>query len=275
VANVKGASAADGGGIHIAPLLGSQSGVSDHYQLQWLQTVEGYVVDAAEPVAFLLLAIMALSLLPFDPKNSLYAWMAAGLILLGAARANQPFFFWGQGENIREFVWLRLVVVDALAYGAWIMAWRAAFGLRTTRWIAVAGALLTIAYMIARLCSVSLVVPLPQTMLTGFASILQAVRFLFLLLFFYLAGRGLWLRERSAWLGVLSLLCLAVGMFAQELSMPGIPGIWFPYGVGVSRTQYAYAVFDIVLFAYLLDRLWSFARCKPSLVKEGTASPHG
>ncbi|HEX3808554.1 MAG TPA: hypothetical protein VHW02_02545 [Rhizomicrobium sp.] len=264
IANLKGAAAADGGGIHIAPLLGSENSVSEHYQLQWLQTFEGYVVDAAEPIVFVILAIMALSLWPFDPKNSLYAWMAAGLILMGVARANQPFYFWGQSENIVEFVWFRLVVVDALAYGAWVMAWRAAFGLRHARWIAAACAVLTIAYMIARVCSVSLVAPLSKDVLAGFSTILQGVHFGFLALFLYLAVRGLLLRERGAWLGVLSLLCLAAGLFAQEVSMLGIPGIWFPFGVGVSRTQYIYPVFAIALFAYLLDRLWSFAPRKAS-----------
>jgi hypothetical protein len=37
-----------------------------------------------------------------------------------------------------------------------------------------------------------------------------------------------------------------------------VPGIWFPYGVGVSRTEYAYFAFDIALFIYLLERLWRF-----------------
>jgi hypothetical protein len=50
----------------------------------------------------------------------------------------------------------------------------------------------------------------------------------------------------------------AIGTFASELSRLGVPGIWLPYGVGVSRTEYAYFAFDIVLFIYLLQRLWRF-----------------
>jgi hypothetical protein len=44
------------------------------------------------------------------------------------------------------------------------------------------------------------------------------------------------------------------------VSTLGIPGIWFPFGVGVSRTQYAYASFAIVAFAVLLRRLAASAR---------------
>jgi hypothetical protein len=59
-------SSADGGGIHIAPLLGTEKGADDHYRLEWLQTVEGYAVDAAEPFVFLALAFMAICLMRFD-----------------------------------------------------------------------------------------------------------------------------------------------------------------------------------------------------------------
>jgi hypothetical protein len=38
-----------------------------------------------------------------------------------------------------------------------------------------------------------------------------------------------------------------------EVSALGVPGIWFPFGVGVSRTQYAYAAM-VVGLAVLLVR---------------------
>jgi hypothetical protein len=52
---------------------------------------------------------------------------------------------------------------------------------------------------------------------------------------------------------------VSIGLFATELSEIGFPGIWFPFGVGVSRTEYAYAAFGVVLFLYLLQRLWRHA----------------
>jgi hypothetical protein len=36
--------------------------------------------------------------------------------------------------------------------------------------------------------------------------------------------------------------------------------IWFPFGVGVSRTEYALAALDLSLFAVLLRRLHRIAR---------------
>src|SRR5262249_1413561 len=51
---------------------------------------------------------------------------------------------------------------------------------------------------------------------------------------------------RSGPLRILSAVVLAlivVALFGGELLDPlGVPGIWFPFGIGVSRTQYLYAI---------------------------------
>jgi len=53
----------------------------------------------------------------------------------------------------------------------------------------------------------------------------------------------------------LSTLALVVtGLFGGELLDPiGVPGIWFPFGIGVSRTQYLYAI-GLPLMAFLVAR---------------------
>jgi hypothetical protein len=253
------ASSAEGGGIHIAPLLGNAKGAGDHYKLAWLQTFEGYAVDAAEPFVFLALAVMALCLVPFDRVERFYPWLAATLVFLAAARANQPLYFLGQFETIREFLIWRLALMDALILGAWTMAWSACFGLDKVRWIRAAAAILAASYLIARLFSSSLVFPeLSAGVTHAFASIQQYVRYTFLLLSIYIFYRGVLRRERGDWIALGALLSGAIGVFSSEVSRLGVPGIWFPYGVGVSRTEYTYLVFDVALFVYLVARLWRF-----------------
>jgi hypothetical protein len=68
---------------------------------------------------------------------------------------------------------------------------------------------------------------------------------------------------RTSWTRLLSILCGSIGLFAPELSQWGVPGIWFPWGVGVSRTEYAYGAMTIVLAVYLVQRLWRFAPAAP------------
>jgi hypothetical protein len=62
---------------------------------------------------------------------------------------------------------------------------------------------------------------------------------------------------RSGPMRALALVTLAVivaGLFGGELLDPiGVPGIWFPFGIGVSRTQYVYAIL-IPLLAFLIVR---------------------
>ncbi len=50
---------------------------------------------------------------------------------------------------------------------------------------------------------------------------------------------------------------ILVAQFAGELLDPlGVPGIWFPFGIGVSRTQYIYAI-TVPLVAILIVRAMS------------------
>jgi hypothetical protein len=261
---------ADGGGIHIAPLIGTSRGAGDHYQLEWLQTVEGYAVDAMQPLLFLALAIMALCLLPFDSRSRFYPWLAATLVLIAAARANQPLFFLWQFETIREFVIWRLSIVDALTFAAWTMAWSACFGLQDVRWIKISGLTLAVAYLFARLLSTPLLFPsLPSALSQAFAVILQCVRYAFLVMSGYIFYRGILRRDQAGWTALSAMVLGAIGLFASELSRLGVQGIWFPYGVGVSRTEYAYFAFDVVLFIYLLQRLWRFTPSRRLQARDG------
>ena len=63
---------------------------------------------------------------------------------------------------------------------------------------------------------------------------------------------------------MLSMIFVSAGLFATELGEIGAPGIWFLFGVGVSRTEYAHAAFDVVFLAYPLQRLWRHAPPPPA-----------
>ena len=59
---------------------------------------------------------------------------------------------------------------------------------------------------------------------------------------------------RDRWWSLAALLLVSIGVYARELSSLKVPGIWFPFGTGVSRTQYAYAAFAVLLFVLLWRR---------------------
>jgi hypothetical protein len=249
------------GGIHIAPALGEAGGIDARYQMQWLQTVRGYIVEVAEAAAFLLLATMACTLIAFDRVNPAYQWLCAGLVLTALYRANQAIFFWGQFETIQAFETISVVLLIPFCLAAWTLAWRGWFRLRDTEWMPIAVGLLTLLYVSAQFFTRSWfhgVFPHWVGVISEF--IATWTRFLFVLLTGLIVYRAIRQQGREAWLALPGVVLISIGLFARELSMLGIRGIWFPFGTGVSRTQFAYAAFGAVLFVLLLRRFLFFAR---------------
>jgi len=244
------------GGIHIAPALGEKSAIEALYYLEWLQTFCGYVVDAVEPLLFIALAIMAFTLAAFDRSKSSYLWFGLALLLLALVRSNQVFYYWMQFESTRAFDIATSVILMPLVLGCWIMAWRTWFRLTTPALIPEAVVVLTLLYMLSQLLGLWWVWHEAGI----FNTVSNCLRLLFAALLIFIAYSGIRHRGREGWLALPAVILISTGLFARELSEIHIPGIWFPYGVGVSRTQFAYAAFDVVMFVLLLLRLLSFSK---------------
>jgi hypothetical protein len=190
----------------------------DRVALEWVRTIRGYVVDFVEPVIFLALAVLALALRA--------RWLAAALVVTAAVRVQQAVFFWGQIETVAGYETIRRVLMPCML-GAWVMAWREWLGLRRFGW--------------------------PLAALTAITVVVPSARIAFVPVMAVTIAQG-W----RQWPAALCAALIGVGLFAPELSTIGIPGIWFPFGVGVSRTQFAYAAFDVLLlalFAWKTSRL--------------------
>jgi hypothetical protein len=254
---------ADGGGIHVAPVIGTQDAIGAQYRMQWLKIIEGYAVDAVPALAFFLMAVMVLSLLLVDRGNRAYPWLAAALLLSGIQRGNQAFFFWCQIETIQEFVYVITVLVGSLNLGAWVMAWRAWFKVERPLWLPRVVAVLTLALIAAQVLGYSRVlgsISLPHWASMAVHELILGLRWAFLLTFMLVATQGVRGQGREGWYTLPVVLAIGAVVFAAELSMLHVPGIWFPYGVGVSLSEYMSVVFDVLLFGLLLRRLWSYRR---------------
>ena len=253
------------GGIHIAPALGETGAVGARYQVEWLETVRGYIVEVAEAGAFVLLAAMSCTFLAFDRANRAYLWLSGGLLLTALQRANQAFFFWTQCESVRVFDGLISVLVLPLALGVWTMAWWVWFGLRRPAWVPGAVGVLTLLYMASQWLGRSwFPVVFFHRFGPGFHAASADLRLAFLLGMAFIACQGACTQGRAGWPALLVIALIATGLFVPELSALHPHGlwrdIWFPWGTGVSRTQFAYAGFDVALFALLWHRLLLFAR---------------
>jgi hypothetical protein len=250
----------DSGGIHIAPTIGYANGIDLLHQVQWLETFKGYVVDALEPAAFVLLAMMVLGLMASRTGDS-YRWLGAALLFLALLRINQVTFAWTHLQSLRCYDIATAVILKPLALAAWTMAWRDWFRLGKP-WLRYAVSVLTVVYLVFALIGRPWFVPEATHGIKMAANIVvEGARLIYAALYLWIIGLGVMrLGKPSAYLAAIAAILVGIGLFATELNALGLPGIWFPYGTGVARGQYAYALFIVVLFALILMRLVEYAR---------------
>jgi hypothetical protein len=247
------------GGIHVAPAIGGRDAITAQYRLQWLEIFEGYVGDAVLALMLFLMAVMVLCLWPMDRADRAYPWLAAALLFSGIQRGNQAVFFWWQIETIQGFVVIILAFVSSCSLGAWMMAWRAWFKLDTPAWLPRALAALTVVYGVAQLLARPWMfhTVFPHSVSVGIRYLINCVHLAFLVAYVLIVFQGIRRRRREGWYALPAVLAIGTVLFITELAVLHVPGIWFPFGVGVSITEYASAIFVLLLFVLMLRRLWS------------------
>jgi hypothetical protein len=244
---------ADAGGIHIAPALGEKTHIEKKFRFQWAQTIKGYIVEVALPVMFILLAITLFLLNRNRIPSQSCKWFITALVLTGLMRLNQAVFYWFQIENVHQSDIIGPVILKSLVLGSWLLAWREWFDLHQPKWLPKMIAILTLLYMVAQLLGVSWVT---NSMIhTTFLTIGDYIRLLLLALMLFTLYQGIRKQGRKDSLDLLAALLMTIALFPKEVSaLHIIPGIWFPYGVGVSRGQFFYAAFVFVMYAVLIQK---------------------
>jgi hypothetical protein len=226
---------AHSGGLRTVPVLASGADGAALYRAEWRRTVAGYVVDAVEPAAMVVLAAIAAFGAPALARPGFARWAAFALSVSAGGRLLNAIIAWTDLLSLPAYVWLNGLVLGPLAKLAWTFAWNQWADGRDRRfvqYIAVAAWLAVVVGAIARIDSVAAV---------GrgvFAMLLVAIAV-------RIARHG---AHRAIALAAMALV--AIGLFAGDLSSLGVPGIWFPFNIGVSRSQYAYAlVLPLLAFA--------------------------
>jgi hypothetical protein len=230
-------SSADGGGMHSAPILAPRPVSDALHRVQWERTIAGYIVDAIEPIAMLALAGLALGCLSGSGQKGFLIFAGIALALMAARRLNNAIVAWTDLQDLTTYRWLAAVMwVPAVA--GWTLAWNR-WSRRPWRSIDMAAGVLAGAAIIGAV--------IHSTAVTS------ATRLASIALFVVIGARIV----RSGPMRILALVTLATlvaGLFGGELLDPmGVPGIWFPFGIGVSRTQYVYAI-AIPLLAFVIVR---------------------
>jgi len=228
---------ADGGGMHSAPILAPRPISDELHRVQWQRTIAGYIVEVIEPISMLAVIGLALVFRSRSSHENFLIFASIALALMAARRLNNAIVAWTDLMDLTTYAWLASVMwVPVVA--AWTLAWNR-WCPRPWRSIDVAAAVLSVAGIIGA------VIHSP--------SVTSGSRLGSIALFVVIGARII----RSGPMQVLALVTLVsimVALFGGELLDPiGVPGIWFPFNIGVSRTQYVYAI-AIPLVAFLIAR---------------------
>jgi len=228
---------ADGGGLHSAPILAPRPVSDALHRVQWQRTIAGYIVDVIEPIAMFALIGLALGCGSHGSHKGFLIFASIALALTAARRLNNAIVAWTDLQDLTTYVWLASVMwVPTVA--AWTLAWNR-WCLRPWRSVDVLAGVLAVAGIIGAM--------------VHSASLTSGSRLGSIALFVVIGARIV----RSGPIRILALVTfvsIVAGLFGSELLDPiGVPGIWFPFGIGVSRTQYVYAI-AIPLLAFLIVR---------------------
>jgi len=181
------------------------------------------------------LVVLALAVRPRSSHPSFIAATCIALVLSGLKRLDNAIVSWTDLLSLPAYLWLIQVIWMPLSLAAWTLAWNR-WCARASRPIDVATLVLAVLGVVGGLMHVA---ALTQVHRLGLLALLALVAL-------RIVRQG---PTRAMALTTMAFILIA--QFADELSAIGAPGIWFPFGIGVSRTQYAYAI-AIPLLALLI-----------------------
>jgi hypothetical protein len=228
---------ADAGGIHSAPILAPRPISDELHRVQWERTIAGYIVEVIEPIAMFAVIALALGIRARSSHKSFLIAASIALALMAARRLINAVVAWTDLMDLTTYTWLASVMwIPAVV--AWTWAWNH-WCQRPWRSIDV----MAVALALAEIFGAS-------THSTRVTSVSRLGSIALLLIIGARIVRGGPMRL----LAPVTLASIVVAYFGGELLDPmGVPGIWFPFGIGVSRTQYIYAI-AVPLVAFLIVR---------------------
>ncbi|QOY88917.1 glycoside hydrolase family 2 [Paludibaculum fermentans] len=228
---------ADGGGMHSAPILAQRPVSEALHRVQWGRTIAGYIVEVIEPAAMFAVIGLALGYRYRSSRRSFLMLASMALALMAARRLSNAIVAWTDLIDLDTYAWQASVMWVPMV-AVWTLAWNR-WCERPWRSLDVLAALLSVAGAIGAVMRA--------------ANVTSGSRLGSIALFIVIGARIARTGPRRL-LALGTLASTMAALFGAELLDPiGVPGIWFPFGIGVSRTQYVYAI-AVPLTALLIVR---------------------
>jgi hypothetical protein len=248
--------APDVGGMHSAPVLGETGAVSADYQMRWLELIRLFAFDAALALLFVLLAVVAFTLILFDRSDRVYLWMGALFVLLAVDIALTVIAAWTEFQSVSTNNLLTDGIVRPLGNAVWVMVFWVWFGLQRPRWLPRLAAGFALAFMVSNVLGEEVFFGVvPHSVAIHFVTISTVLRVLLFALPVWVVVEGIRRQGVEGWLVLPVVVLHGIAIFATQLGLLHIEMIWFPFGAQVTLTVVADVLVAIVIALLLLRRL--------------------
>jgi hypothetical protein len=220
------------GGIHYAPLLVAAGSMDAQRRLDRNEMTVANIYPCFEGAAFLLLAMLAASVLLFDRSDAVYLWVAGALMVSVVGDALVTVMNFTHLVDAKVFFLLNSILVGPLFLGAWAMVWWVWFQLRRPAWVPKTIAMLTLVYLAtATIASPVSYNYLPHAVWSGFQTVTVLVRLSFLLLLLLIVGLGIHKEGKEGWLVLPAVLAMVFTFFGPELTILRLGSVVHLFGI--------------------------------------------
>jgi hypothetical protein len=243
------------GGFHYPPVLGESGAIAAKNHAEWLELIQEYVFSSSLSGLFLLLDVVAASLILFDRSDPVYLWVAAALMLSTLRECVFSLANWTQLVSIREFFVILEVFVAPLAIGIWATVWWKWFHLRRPAWVLKSIAALTVLDMVFELLGQNLLYDIPASTSLVFHALSEVVRLGLLGLLAFIVGKGIREQGREGWLVLPAVVLMAFEQFQSELISLHMHGTFFAFGTVFFYNEATDMVLAAAIALLLLRRL--------------------
>jgi hypothetical protein len=220
------------GGLHYAPLLVDGGSMEAQSKLDWYEYTVENIYSCFDGLVFLLLAMLAASVLLFDRSDLVYLWVAGALVITVANDALTSLMNFTHLLDARVFFLLIYAVLYPILLGAWAMVWWVWYRLKSPAWAPKAILGLTISSMAtAAMASAVSFSYIPHAVWSAFEAAGLVIRLALLLFLLLIVALGIRKEGKEGWLVLPAALAMVYGLFGPELSELGAGYVLHPFGI--------------------------------------------
>jgi len=227
------------GGLRSVPTLAAASFGEQLHRAQWWRSIAGYIVEVALPAMMVLLAGIAVIQAHSTARPGFARWLSIALTATALLRLGNAVSAWTELLDVTLIYRVNTILLSPVAMLSWTAAWNDWAQGRGRREVLAIALVASIARVIAAIAHADALIPVVRLLFVGLVAVI-AMR--------------IWMHGERRWLALGTLSVIAVALFVNELRQLGIPDIWFPFNIGVTLTQYAYAIALPLLAWLLVDR---------------------